>query len=398
MLRPLSSRFYASLMKKSWQQSLHSYIQSQWLRHGLVSWLLLPLSGLMYISTTTRRLLYRLGILKSYRAPLPVIVVGNIFVGGTGKTPLTIALVQALRQHGWHIGVISRGYGVEIGPEARTAYGPSAQASEVGDEPSLIAAYVPVAVHPNRRLAIEKLMADYPLTKLIIADDGLQHLALQRDLEIVVQDNRRCGNGLLLPAGPLREAPSRLKTVDYIVTNLKDRPTSLSARANAEFVFEQLPAHPSSTAKRHKPSFTQVTHSEDSLGTGPQKLDMWLEISELEQLSTGISLTVSEFLQQYSQTKLYAIAGIGQPERFFTSLREQGIFPSHTQGFADHHAFQAKDFHAFHDGVVLMTSKDASKCRAIASSNLWVVHVQAQFSDPHFFQGIDEKLRQLPLY
>ncbi len=360
-------------MKKSWQQLLRTYLQSQWLRCGLLAWLFLPLSAVMYLITATRRLLYRLKILKSYRPPLPVIVVGNIFIGGTGKTPLTIALVQALRQHGWHIGVISRGYGVDIGEQARTAYGPSAKASEVGDEPSLIAAYVPVSVHPNRRLAIEKLLENYPLTRLIIADDGLQHLALERDLEIVVQDNRRVGNGLLLPAGPLREPAQRLKSVDYVVTNLKERPSS-----------------PTQQQAKNKPS--------TSTSKASSHVNMWLAISEIEQLSTGISLSVSDFLQQYYDSRIYAIAGIGQPERFFTSLREHGILPDQCQGFADHHVYSTHDLHAFHDGIVLMTSKDASKCRDIMSSNHWVVHVQAEFSDPHFFQSIDEKLRQLPLY
>lgn len=358
-------------MKKSWQQSLREYIQTQWQKLGLVAVFFFPLSAVMYFITTLRRFLYHHGILKSYRPKLPVIVVGNIFIGGTGKTPLTIALVQALRQHGWHIGVISRGYGVDIGEEARTAFGPSAKASEVGDEPSLIAAYVPVAVHPNRRLAIEKLLEEYPLTRLIIADDGLQHLALQRDIEIVVQDNRRTGNGLLLPAGPLREPARRLKQVDYLVTNLRERPASTS-----------------SLSKKSK----------SRLKTPAQQLNMWLEISEIEQLSTGISLKVTDFLNQHYNSRIYAIAGIGQPERFFTSLREHGISPDQCQGFADHHTYCEQDLRPFDDGIVLMTSKDASKCRQIMTSNLWVVHVQAQFSDPHFFRSIDEKLRKLPLY
>ena len=358
-------------MKKSLQQSLRTYFQSQWLRCGLIAWFLFPLSAVMYLITTLRRFLYRTKILTSYRPPLPVIVVGNIFVGGTGKTPLTIALVQALRQHGWHIGVISRGYGVDVGEQARTAFGPSAKASEVGDEPSLIAAYVPVAVHPYRRLAIEKLLEEYPLTRLIIADDGLQHLALERDIEIVVQDNRRTGNGLLLPAGPLREPTQRLNTVDYVVTNLKERPSRPSTTQSKRIVSKNM------TAKQ---------------------LNMWLEICEIEQLSTGISLSVSDFLKQHYASRIYAIAGIGQPERFFTSLREHGITPDYCQGFADHHVYSDQDLHAFSDGIVLMTSKDASKCRQIMGSNHWVVHVQAEFSDPHFFQSIDEKLRQLPLY
>lgn len=393
MLKLYPYAFLLLYMKKSRFFSLHAYIQSQWLRPNLLSYLLLPLSGFMYLLVHLRRLLYRWGVKKSYRASLPVIVVGNIFVGGTGKTPLSIALVQNLSRYGWQTGVISRGYGVSIGPQARSAFSATAKAAEIGDEPSLMAAYAPVAVHPNRRLAIEKLLQDYPQTNLIIADDGLQHLALQRDIEIVVQDNRGIGNGFLLPAGPLREPKSRLQEVDYIVTNGPSKNDQTFEKVHATMEPASFTGSPKRNPQQTTPSSKQVN-----------MVAMWLKIHELEQLRTGQRLSLEDFLAMlhaqntYPTTPVYAIAGIGQPERFFTSLREQGIHPTHCQGFADHYRFQAEDFQAYHQGLILMTSKDASKCRSFATESMWVVHVGAEFSDTHFFQLINEKLRQLPLY
>ncbi|MGP1615083.1 MAG: tetraacyldisaccharide 4'-kinase, partial [Pollutimonas bauzanensis] len=198
-------------------------VHAAWQRKGLASALLLPLSWpvLAAIAYKHGRYLRQPGL--AHHSRLPVVVVGNIYLGGTGKTPVVIALVQALRERGWHPGVISRGYGVKMGEQARSGRGKLA-AGEFGDEPALIAqaTQAPIAVHPNRALALKKLQKSYPDVDVVIADDGLQHLALGRDLEIVVQDARGIGNGRVLPAGPLREPASRLQSVDYVITNLQD--------------------------------------------------------------------------------------------------------------------------------------------------------------------------------
>ena len=165
-----------------------------------------------------KRLWFERGLGHTYRAPVPVVIVGNLYVGGTGKTPVVIALVKQLKALGWHPGLISRGYGAKLGPSARTGQG-ELNASIMGDEPALLAEQTGawIGVHPNRQLACQALLKADPAIDIIVSDDGLQHLALARDVEIVVQDTRGVGNGWLLPAGPLREPAKRLKTVDVVI-------------------------------------------------------------------------------------------------------------------------------------------------------------------------------------
>ncbi|MFA5702103.1 MAG: tetraacyldisaccharide 4'-kinase [Advenella sp.] len=349
-------------MKKSRTSAFTQYLQKQWHQGGLLSTLFTPFSWLVYLLVAVKSYLYRKKLKTAYRAPCPVIIVGNIYVGGTGKTPLVIALVQALRKKGFTPGVISRGYGVEIGPEARTAYGKGSSASQIGDEPSLIAKHAPISVHPKRQLAIEKLLATWPATDVIISDDGLQHLKLQRDIEIVVQDNRRTGNGKLLPAGPLREPASRLKQVDFIITNLKSTPLN---RFQAEFEHE---------------------------------IAMTLEPVSLTHIASGQTLSPREFINQYKNQHIAAIAGIGQPDRFFTTLAQLQLTLSQQIPFPDHYAYKANDFKEINADIILMTSKDASKCSTLTDARLWFVNVEPRFSNPHFFDLIEEKIRQLPLY
>ncbi|MFV9473338.1 tetraacyldisaccharide 4'-kinase [Advenella sp. RU8] len=349
-------------MKKSHTGAFARNLQQQWHQGGLLSTLLTPVSWLVYLVVATKSCLYRKKLKTAYRAPCPVIIVGNIYVGGTGKTPLVIALVQALRKKGFTPGVISRGYGVEIGPEARTAYGEGSSASQIGDEPSLIAKHAPVSVHPKRQLAIEKLLATWPATDVIISDDGLQHLKLQRDIEIVVQDNRRTGNGKLLPAGPLREPAYRLKQVDFIITNLKSTPLN---RFQAEFKHE---------------------------------IAMTLEPVSLTHIASGQTLSPREFISKYKNQHIAAIAGIGQPDRFFATLAQLQLTLSQQIPFPDHYAYKANDIKEINADIILMTSKDASKCSTLTDSRLWFVNVEPRFSNPHFFDLIEEKIRQLPLY
>ncbi|MRT40199.1 tetraacyldisaccharide 4'-kinase [Enterobacteriaceae bacterium RIT702] len=294
-------------------------------------WLLLwPLSLLYGAITWLIRLSFQRGWRKSWRAPCPVIVVGNLTAGGNGKTPVVIWLVQALQQRGLRAGVVSRGYGgkAERYPLLVTAKTPTAQA---GDEPVLIAqrTQVPVAVAPQRRLAVEGLLAAHDLD-VIITDDGLQHYALQRDREIVVVDGmRRFGNGWWLPAGPMRERASRLQTVNAVIVNGGD------AQAG--------------------------------------EIAMTLQPGLAVNLISGATLALAQL------PEIVAMAGIGHPPRFFNTLKQQGIQPVAEIAFADHHAYNEDELQRLTQAeqCLLMTEKDAVKCRGFARPNWWYLPVDA---------------------
>ncbi|MEG9481574.1 tetraacyldisaccharide 4'-kinase [Mannheimia sp. HC-2023] len=306
-----------------------------WQTKSLITWLLSPLSLLFWLISYVRKRLYSLNILQSYRSPVPVLVVGNISVGGNGKTPVVVWLVEQLQQRGVKVGVVSRGYGGKnkVFPQLVTQ---QSSAEIVGDEPVLIVqrTNVPLAVSPNRQQSIELLLSQFELD-LIITDDGLQHYALQRDLEwVVVDGKRRFGNGFVLPAGGLRELPSRLNSVDAIICN------------------------------------GGIAKSNEHL--------MSLEPSSAVNLLTNEYRPLSEFSQP-----CVAIAGIGHPPRFFTMLEKLGIPLAKTQGFADHQDFDANQLKTLADSQtpLLMTEKDAVKCKAFAQKNWWYVPVSAKFSE-----------------
>lgn len=268
------------------------------------------------------------------KLPVPVVVVGNISVGGTGKTPLIIVLAQHLKDAGLRPGIISRGYGVQL--ERSQLVTAAHSAAEVGDEPRLIfeASGCDVAVGPDRvesaRLLIEQQGCD-----LILSDDGLQHYRLARDFEIAVIDSKRgFGNGWRLPVGPLREPPARLVEVDWIVVHGEASPTAYVA---------------------------------------PNRLvPMHLRPVAWQNVKTGQRTA----LDALDLSKSVAVAGIGNPERFFTSLEKLG-FDGPTRSFADHHAFSSADFAACAGRRVLMTSKDAVKCQAFAEDDWWALQVEA---------------------
>jgi len=338
--------------------SLSSLLQRQWLQGGWLSDLLLPLSGLTALAVAAKRILYRRGWRCAWRAPVPVAVIGNVLVGGTGKTPVVMAAVQALQARGWRPGVISRGYGADIGPRPRVARG-RPPASEVGDEPALIAAVtgVPVAVHPRRADAARALLQEWPEVDVIVADDGLQHLALARDVEIVVQDRRGVGNGRLLPAGPLREPPSRLAEVDAIVLR-----TDAAGPAT-------LPPQPS----------VRVTA-------------MQLRPSAYVRLRDGRRLAPQAFLHAHAGLAIGAAAGIGRPDSFFDMLRAQGLELAGTLALPDHHAYRQSPFAGLPGDLVLITAKDAVKCEGLDEARLWAVEVEPVFSDAEFFDWLHGRL------
>jgi tetraacyldisaccharide 4'-kinase len=304
-------------------------LDSLWYGSHPLSLLLAPLGAAFAAVAAARRRAYHSGLLRSVKLPVPVIVVGNITVGGTGKTPLVIWLVETLRTMGHRPGVVSRGYGgrARTWPQRVTA---DSDPALVGDEPVLIArrCACPVVTAPQRVSAARTLLAEYDCD-VIVSDDGLQHYALARDLEIVVMDGaRRLGNGRCLPAGPLREAPSRLQHVDIVVINGEARAGECGLRLVGERSRALL-----------DPSLEQP-------------LDHW------------------------RSGTVHAVAGIGNPARFFAHLRKHGLEVVE-HAFPDHHRFQSRDI-AFGDGrPVLMTEKDAVKCRAFAGVAHWYVPVDA---------------------
>lgn len=287
-----------------------------------------PLSALYGVISTRRR---RRLQAQASALHVPVIIVGNISVGGTGKTPFTIWLIEQLREWGWRPGVISRGYG------GHAAYYPVAVSADTdaavsGDEPLLIArrARCPVVVAPDRVAAAQMLLRDFAVD-LIVSDDGLQHYRLARDLEICMVDGRRgLGNGALLPAGPLREAPSRLAEVPLVVVN-GDGWTHAGA------------------------------------------LQMYLRPAPLRRLLDAEQRSVATLRGQ----RVHAVAGIGDPSRFFASLIAEGL-EIQPHAFADHHAYQAEDFKFDDDAPIVMTEKDAVKCRMFADARMWTLPVAAQ--------------------
>jgi tetraacyldisaccharide 4'-kinase len=306
-------------------------MQRQWQHGDLWQVVLLPLSWLFRLLTACRRQAYAWGILKSYRLSVPVVVVGNLSVGGTGKTPLVIWLVQRLRQEGLRPGVVSRGYGrMQAGVCAVDA---SSTAAEVGDEPLLIhrRGQCPVWVGSDRVAACRALLATYPECEVIVSDDGLQHYRMQRDVELVVVDaERRFGNGRLFPAGPLREPIRRLKRVDALIYN--------GGTADCDGYAMRLCPGP------------------------------------IINLSDG---RVLADLGVWRGRKIHAVAGIGNPQRFFRQLEELGL-TIETHVFPDHHAYEAADLAFADDAPLLMTEKDAVKCAGFAGPDWWYLPVEAE--------------------
>lgn len=315
-------------------------LESAWYGAGRAPWWTSPLAVLYSGVIRLRHALYRLGWLRSVRLPAPVVVIGNITVGGTGKTPLTIAVIEALRARGYRPGVVSRGYGGN--QRDPLLLDQASEPSQVGDEPCLIrASGVPVAIGRDRPAAA-RLLLDAGCN-VLIADDGLQHYRLARDVEICVIDGmRRFGNQRLLPAGPLREPVRRLQQVDLRVCN----------GGSAE----------------------------------PGEYPMQLRGGEVVALDDGRTAPLAGFSGQ----RIHAVAAIGNPSRFFDSLRAVGI-ELIEHAFADHHQFVREEL-AFADGLpVLMTDKDAVKCRRFAQPGWWRVPVRAELPTA-FFDVLIERI------
>ncbi|WP_409476604.1 tetraacyldisaccharide 4'-kinase [Stenotrophomonas sp. Y-13] len=310
-----------------------------WYDGAPVPWTARLLAPLYAAVAGLRRGLYRRGWLRGRQVPVPVIVVGNITAGGTGKTPLTIALVERLREAGWKPGVASRGYGRDDAGSARWIT-PELAPELAGDEPLLIAwkTGVPVRVDRDRVAAARALLEAG--CDVVVCDDGLQHYRLARDIEIEVVDaQRRYGNGLLMPAGPLREPVARARDCDFRVVNLGQ----------------------ASDAGEVQP------------GAGFGEWTMRLRIDSARPLRGGRERS----LQGFAGQRVHAVAGIAHPQRFFQMLRTRGIGVV-PHAFADHHRYQASDLSFGSELPVLMTEKDAVKCKAFATDWHYAVPLQAE--------------------
>lgn len=312
-----------------------------WYQQHPFTLLFWPLSLLYRLVAVIRRFGYQRGWFQSFAVDKPVVIVGNISVGGTGKTPFTLWLCQFLTEQGFTPGIVSRGYGARITAPLRVTS--SHQACDVGDEPLLLArkSKCPVVVCPDRVAAARYLLQSTDCD-IVISDDGLQHYRLQRDLELVLIDGQRgLGNQQLLPAGPLREPVTRLQQVDAVIVN------------SGDFALA-----------KHKMWLKAVT---------PQALD-----------------GVSPWPEQAQAVTL--VAAIGNPQRFVDTVKNLGIDIKATAFFRDHFAFNEQSLASI-EGPVLMTEKDAVKCRAFAKPNWFYLPVEAELSDEFKF-WLQQQLRQ----
>ena len=310
---------------------MQEVIQTAWHRKNALYFLVLkPLSWLFGIVTAARRYGYKQGFCKSYALPVPVIVVGNINMGGSGKTPMVMWLVEQLKQNGYQPAVISRGYGGSV--KDPTPVGVNSLASLVGDEPVLIKNHsaCPVWVGANRVKVATALLIAHPTCDVIISDDGLQHYQLKRDVEIAVVDAEQLDKyARLLPAGQLREPLSRLTNVDAVVCN----------------------------GQKSEESYYQM----QLVG------EQFYNLADSEKYAQAAD---------FKQKTIKAMAGIGKPERFFEHLRQLGMtFVS--VSFDDHFAFSAQDLAKIDCDILIMTEKDAVKCKPFAQPHHWVLPVTA---------------------
>lgn len=313
--------------------ALSASVQRRWYHRPGWLWLLWPLECLYRLRLRLLSLCLAGGLCRRWRAPVPVLVVGNITVGGTGKTPVVLALLRALQQAGLRVGVVSRGYGAAPGAFPRRVL-PTSEWRESGDEPLLIARQrgVPVVIAPRRVAAVRELLA-WQTLDLVISDDGLQHWRLDRAMELVLIDAERgLGNGHCLPLGPLREPAARLTQVDHVlVRNGTDPGTAFHYEVEA------------------------LVNLHDGRAIPPDPALLGADVD--------------------------AMAGIGAPQQFFSQLRALGFSPR-CHAFADHQAYERHDLLGFGGRPLIMTEKDAIKCAPIAPPDSWFLRIRASLPPP----------------
>lgn len=326
------------------KRSLERWLQHEWQTNSAWQVILGPLSMVFGAVAAARRFFYRNGLLRSYKLALPVVVVGNITVGGTGKTPLTLWIVRLLREQRLCPGIISRGYsGSQTAPQQVHA---GSDPDEVGDESLLMAkaSHCPVWIGRDRVAAAQALLKANPQCNVLVSDDGLQHYRLQRDMEIAVVDGERLfGNGKLFPAGPLREPISRLKNLDAVVVNGRTKAKDQYQMSLVGDIFYNLAV--------------------------PDRC---------------------EKAAAFRGKKIHAIAGIGNPQRFFSHLQALGLdFIEHA--YPDHYRFNTADLELDTE-IILMTEKDAVKCFGFAMEKCWFLKVEARM-EPGFSVKLLQNIR-----
>ncbi|MGB0893619.1 MAG: tetraacyldisaccharide 4'-kinase [Parashewanella sp.] len=327
---------------------MQNLVHKIWYQGHWLQWLLWPFSWLFALVSGLRRTSFKLGISKQQNFSVPIIIVGNITAGGSGKTPMVIYLIELLRSKGFTPGVVSRGYGADIDDVLMVSDKHSAK--DVGDEPAMIFARtkVPMVVGAKRVNAAKRLLKESNVD-VIISDDGLQHYALTRDIEIAIIDGeRQLGNEKLIPAGPLRESKHRLSSVDFVVVN----------------------------------------------GVRSDKHQYLMKL----QPSDPICLDVTEPSQQLEpSTSLVAMAGIGNPQRFFNTLQQLGFHVDSQHAFADHQAYKHRELAALAvNKPLIMTEKDAIKCKGFAEGNWWYLPVNAELPS-NFDNILIDKLTQISI-
>jgi len=316
-----------------------------WKKPTALTGVLRPFSHVYRGAFSLRKLAFEQGVLDSYRAPVPVIVVGNLTVGGTGKTPLVVHMVEALRKHGWSPGVISRGY-AGAAPSYPLIVDAATDVAHSGDEPALIVRRtgVPMAVGADRKASIELLLSNHVID-VIVSDDGLQHLALERDIEVcLIDDAAEHENENLLPAGPYREPLTRLMSVDFIV-----RHGGRVGNASNQFAMQLKASKPNAVSAENTRKFNP-------------------------------------------NVAMHAVAGIGNPQRFFDTCESLG-YKITPHPYPDHHDFEQDDID-FDEAQVIMTEKDAVKCVGIADNRHWYLPVDADI-DASFVRAVAQRLDQL---
>ena len=331
-----------------------------WERRGPTSLLLWPLSCLYGLVVRVRKLIQDTGLVKQKPAPVPVIIVGNIRVGGTGKTPIVIALAERLQQLGWKPGIISRGYGSSL-QTSPIQVNSSSDPSLVGDEPVLIAKRThdqfPIWVFPKRQKSIQSLLKHSPDVNVIISDDGLQHSGLARwpareggrDIEFVVRDGRGEGNRFLLPAGPLREPATRERDATLFTGKAKGIESKLGPQ--------------------------------DEYFLGRRAFSLMSKLGNAYQLNNPSNTqTFTQIADSYLPNKITAVAALGNPQRFFDDLLKQGI-AGKTIALPDHATFTPEFFEKIHAQCILITEKDAVKCAGITDERIWVVPMKLSLPD-----------------
>ncbi len=347
-------------------------IQALWKERGLKAWILWPVSMLFGVVAAVRRLLYRYGWLSTYRAPVPVIVVGNITVGGSGKSPLVVALAHQLKDAGYRVGIVCRGYKADDSVKMPLVVDASTPTHIAGDEAVMIAQATncPVVVDKKRSTAIRHLLKQYEVD-VVLSDDGLQHYAMQRDIEIVVvSEFAGFGNGFLLPAGPLREPKSRLSTVDFIVRS--------RAHADSAGVSPDVKHADGLPVVDGQKVFAYTLQLDELVRLDEQRR---VQIADLRNNGVMTLLAdpsqrsqVSDVDNNAPQTKVIALAGIANPERFFQTLKSSNL-DFQPRIHPDHYSYSEHDFTLIDpdeastdescSSICIMTEKDAVKCREL---------------------------------